>query len=189
MEAGGQRPKSWEDCVSWARCKWETLYNNDIRQLLHCFPPDEVKEGTRTPIYPKGAMNVCEHRGALLYFLSSFPCECLWIALASTKHNIVLHFSYFLTGFRSINVQLIENTETCLKAAADQYLRGLDSGISYHLSFNPNTTPSYLSLTAESKDLCYQVMFCAILKLPHFIFFHSRLLYSVWNGTEIPVLL
>ncbi|KAM8914743.1 ubiquitin-like modifier-activating enzyme 1 [Spinachia spinachia] len=42
MEAGGQRPTSWEDCVSWARCKWETLYNNDIRQLLHCFPPKEV---------------------------------------------------------------------------------------------------------------------------------------------------
>uniref|UniRef100_A0AAQ4QMG9 E1 ubiquitin-activating enzyme n=1 Tax=Gasterosteus aculeatus aculeatus TaxID=481459 RepID=A0AAQ4QMG9_GASAC len=41
-EAGGQRPTSWEDCVSWARCKWETLYNNDIRQLLHCFPPGEV---------------------------------------------------------------------------------------------------------------------------------------------------
>lgn len=43
MEAGGHRPKSWEDCVGWARCKWETLYNNDIRQLLHCFPPGEVK--------------------------------------------------------------------------------------------------------------------------------------------------
>ncbi|CAN9512024.1 unnamed protein product [Ophioblennius macclurei] len=43
-EAGGQRPRSWEDCVSWARCKWETLYNNDIRQLLHCFPPEEVTE-------------------------------------------------------------------------------------------------------------------------------------------------
>lgn len=42
-EAGGNRPKSWEDCVSWARRKWETLYNNDIRQLLHCFPPEEVK--------------------------------------------------------------------------------------------------------------------------------------------------
>uniref|UniRef100_A0A3Q2QZ93 E1 ubiquitin-activating enzyme n=1 Tax=Fundulus heteroclitus TaxID=8078 RepID=A0A3Q2QZ93_FUNHE len=40
--AGGQRPQSWEDCVSWARCKWETLYNNDICQLLHCFPPAEV---------------------------------------------------------------------------------------------------------------------------------------------------
>ena len=43
MEFGGQRPKSWEDCVTWARCKWETLFNNDIRQLLHCFPPEEVK--------------------------------------------------------------------------------------------------------------------------------------------------
>ena len=43
MEAGGQRPKSWEDCVRWARCKWQTVYSNDIRQLLHCFPPEEVK--------------------------------------------------------------------------------------------------------------------------------------------------
>ncbi|XP_023135555.3 ubiquitin-like modifier-activating enzyme 1 isoform X1 [Amphiprion ocellaris] len=42
MAAGGQRPSSWEDCVNWARLKWETVYNNDIRQLLHCFPPDEV---------------------------------------------------------------------------------------------------------------------------------------------------
>ncbi|KAM4740826.1 ubiquitin-like modifier-activating enzyme 1 isoform 2-T2 [Anableps anableps] len=42
MEAGGQRPKNWEDCVGWARCKWESLYNNDIRQLLHCFPPGEL---------------------------------------------------------------------------------------------------------------------------------------------------
>ncbi|KAM4582095.1 ubiquitin-like modifier-activating enzyme 1 isoform 2-T2 [Fundulus diaphanus] len=42
MGAGGQRPQSWEDCVSWARCKWETLYSNDICQLLHCFPPAEV---------------------------------------------------------------------------------------------------------------------------------------------------
>lgn len=65
-EAGGQRPKSWEDCVRWARCKWETLFNNEIRQLLHCFPPDEVKSN-----YP-GAKNVTcviclhEHTGALL---------------------------------------------------------------------------------------------------------------------------
>lgn len=41
MKAGGQRPTSWEDCVSWARCKWESLYNNDICQLLHCFPPEQ----------------------------------------------------------------------------------------------------------------------------------------------------
>ncbi|KAM7402239.1 hypothetical protein PAMP_017498 [Pampus punctatissimus] len=42
MKAKGQRPTGWEDCVSWARCKWETLYNNDICQLLHCFPREQV---------------------------------------------------------------------------------------------------------------------------------------------------
>ncbi|XP_034542700.1 ubiquitin-like modifier-activating enzyme 1 [Notolabrus celidotus] len=42
MKAGGQHPVSWEDCVSWARCRWETLFNNDIRQLLHCFPADQM---------------------------------------------------------------------------------------------------------------------------------------------------
>ncbi|KAK2862011.1 hypothetical protein Q5P01_001544 [Channa striata] len=42
MKDGGERPASWEDCVRWARCKWETLFNNHIRQLLHCFPPDQV---------------------------------------------------------------------------------------------------------------------------------------------------
>uniref|UniRef100_A0A3Q1EVW6 E1 ubiquitin-activating enzyme n=1 Tax=Acanthochromis polyacanthus TaxID=80966 RepID=A0A3Q1EVW6_9TELE len=42
MATRGQRPSSWKDCVTWARLKWETVYNNDIRQLLHCFPPDEV---------------------------------------------------------------------------------------------------------------------------------------------------
>lgn len=35
-------PQNWTDCVSWARKRWETLYNNDIRQLLQCFPPDQV---------------------------------------------------------------------------------------------------------------------------------------------------
>ncbi|XP_051754131.1 ubiquitin-like modifier-activating enzyme 1 isoform X2 [Ctenopharyngodon idella] len=35
-------PQNWTDCVSWARKQWETLYNNQIRQLLHCFPPDQV---------------------------------------------------------------------------------------------------------------------------------------------------
>ncbi|KAM9859899.1 ubiquitin-like modifier-activating enzyme 1 [Aulostomus maculatus] len=44
MKDGGQRPSNWEDCVSWARCKWETLYNNDIRQLLHYFPSDKVTD-------------------------------------------------------------------------------------------------------------------------------------------------
>lgn len=35
-------PENWKDCISWARRQWETLYNNHIRQLLHCFPPDQL---------------------------------------------------------------------------------------------------------------------------------------------------
>uniref|UniRef100_A0A672YZ73 E1 ubiquitin-activating enzyme n=1 Tax=Sphaeramia orbicularis TaxID=375764 RepID=A0A672YZ73_9TELE len=42
LAAGGQSPTSFEDCVKWARCKWETHFNNDILQLLHCFPPEHV---------------------------------------------------------------------------------------------------------------------------------------------------
>ncbi|TSM36135.1 Ubiquitin-like modifier-activating enzyme 1 [Bagarius yarrelli] len=36
------RPCDWQNCVTWARLQWETFYNNDIIQLLHCFPPDHV---------------------------------------------------------------------------------------------------------------------------------------------------
>jgi ubiquitin-activating enzyme E1 len=35
-------PKSYEDCVIWARLKFEKLYNNDIAQLLFNFPKDAV---------------------------------------------------------------------------------------------------------------------------------------------------
>ncbi|XP_033822683.1 ubiquitin-like modifier-activating enzyme 1 [Periophthalmus magnuspinnatus] len=42
LSSGGRRPVHWEDCVQWARVQWETLFNNDIRQLLYCFPPHEV---------------------------------------------------------------------------------------------------------------------------------------------------
>lgn len=37
-----ERPITFEDCVVWARLKFETLFNNHIRQLLHNFPPDQV---------------------------------------------------------------------------------------------------------------------------------------------------
>ncbi|XP_052414184.1 ubiquitin-like modifier-activating enzyme 1 [Carassius gibelio] len=39
---GEEWPQNWADCVSWARRQWETLYNNHIKQLLHCFPRDQV---------------------------------------------------------------------------------------------------------------------------------------------------
>ncbi|XP_072571330.1 ubiquitin-like modifier-activating enzyme 1 isoform X2 [Paramormyrops kingsleyae] len=35
-------PRSWEDCVAWARNHWQVQYNNNVRQLLHNFPPDQV---------------------------------------------------------------------------------------------------------------------------------------------------
>ena len=43
-----ERPVTFEDCVVWARLKFETLFNNQIRQLLHNFPPDQVtSSGTK----------------------------------------------------------------------------------------------------------------------------------------------
>ena len=43
-----ERPRSFEDCVVWARLKFETLFNNQIRQLLHNFPEDQVtSSGTK----------------------------------------------------------------------------------------------------------------------------------------------
>lgn len=36
------RPVSFEDCVVWARLQFETLFNNQIRQLLHNFPEEQV---------------------------------------------------------------------------------------------------------------------------------------------------
>ncbi|KAJ1974171.1 E1 ubiquitin-activating protein [Dimargaris xerosporica] len=36
------KPQYFEQCVQWARLKFEKYYNNDIRQLLFNFPPDAV---------------------------------------------------------------------------------------------------------------------------------------------------
>ncbi|XP_048462212.1 ubiquitin-like modifier-activating enzyme 1 [Rhincodon typus] len=36
------KPKCWADCVAWARRHWQTQYSNNIRQLLHNFPPEQV---------------------------------------------------------------------------------------------------------------------------------------------------
>jgi ubiquitin-activating enzyme E1 len=43
-----ERPVTFEDCVVWARLKYENLFNNQIRQLLHNFPADQVtSSGTK----------------------------------------------------------------------------------------------------------------------------------------------
>ncbi|CAH1403946.1 unnamed protein product [Nezara viridula] len=36
------RPKSIEDCITWARNHWQEQYSNQIRQLLFNFPPDQM---------------------------------------------------------------------------------------------------------------------------------------------------
>ncbi|XP_076263300.1 ubiquitin-like activating enzyme 1 isoform X2 [Rhynchophorus ferrugineus] len=36
------RPKSFEECVAWARNHWQEQYSNQIRQLLFNFPPDQL---------------------------------------------------------------------------------------------------------------------------------------------------
>ncbi|KAG7188057.1 hypothetical protein KM043_013222 [Ampulex compressa] len=37
-----ERPRSFADCVAWARCHWQEQYSNQIRQLLFNFPPDQI---------------------------------------------------------------------------------------------------------------------------------------------------
>ncbi|XP_060520224.1 ubiquitin-like modifier-activating enzyme 1 [Cylas formicarius] len=36
------RPKSFEDCITWARKHWQEQYSNQIKQLLFNFPPDQL---------------------------------------------------------------------------------------------------------------------------------------------------
>lgn len=37
------RPLSFEQCIEWARMKFQEEYNNDIRQLLYSLPRDMVR--------------------------------------------------------------------------------------------------------------------------------------------------
>lgn len=37
-----ERPNDFKDCVAWARLMWQDLFHNQIAQLLHNFPPDQV---------------------------------------------------------------------------------------------------------------------------------------------------
>lgn len=35
-------PENFSDCIKWARCRFEELFTNQIKQLLFNFPPDQV---------------------------------------------------------------------------------------------------------------------------------------------------
>ncbi len=38
------KPLSFDECIVWARLKFEEYFNNSIRQLLYNFPKDSVSE-------------------------------------------------------------------------------------------------------------------------------------------------
>ncbi|KAM6169491.1 ubiquitin-like modifier-activating enzyme 7 [Rhynchocyon petersi] len=40
----GMPPKTWQDCVKWARGHWQLCFHDNIKQLLKCFPPEKVLE-------------------------------------------------------------------------------------------------------------------------------------------------
>lgn len=47
-------PRSWADCLRIARCKFESRFNHNAKQLLHCFPLDtKNSDGTRFWQLPK----------------------------------------------------------------------------------------------------------------------------------------
>jgi hypothetical protein len=49
-----KRPLNFADCLSYARLKFEKLFNHDIRQLLHVYPLDsKTKEGAPFWSLPK----------------------------------------------------------------------------------------------------------------------------------------
>jgi len=37
-----ERPVNFDECVAWARLTWQEIFHNQIAQLLHNFPPDQV---------------------------------------------------------------------------------------------------------------------------------------------------
>jgi hypothetical protein len=54
VELLGERPKSFDDCVAYARLHFEKYFNHDIKQLLHVYPLDaKTKEGNLFWSLPK----------------------------------------------------------------------------------------------------------------------------------------
>lgn len=49
-----ERPKTFEDCVAYARLQFEKYFNHDVKQLLHVYPLDaKTKEGNPFWSLPK----------------------------------------------------------------------------------------------------------------------------------------
>lgn len=75
---GDERPKTFADCVTWARLQLETNYNHKIQQLLHNFPLDQVTaagtlfwSGPKRAPTPLGFDNESVHDLALDFVVSA----------------------------------------------------------------------------------------------------------------------
>ena len=71
-----KRPKNYEDCVAYARHKFEKYYNHDIKQLLHVYPLDaKTKDGNlfwSLPKRPPVPMNFEHHNPLHNLFVTAF---------------------------------------------------------------------------------------------------------------------
>uniref|UniRef100_A0A8C3F3V9 E1 ubiquitin-activating enzyme n=1 Tax=Chrysemys picta bellii TaxID=8478 RepID=A0A8C3F3V9_CHRPI len=86
------RPRSWADCVGWACRHWHCQYSNNIRQLLHNFPPHQkTNSGTLFWSGPKR----CPHP---LTFDDSNPLHMDYIVAAA---NLFAQ-TYGITGTRDV---------------------------------------------------------------------------------------
>lgn len=65
-----QRPQTWADCVTWACHHWHTQYSNNIRQLLHNFPPDQVTPTCQVHLAESETGTCC---GLSMWLLPSSP--------------------------------------------------------------------------------------------------------------------
>lgn len=65
-----QRPQTWADCVTWACHHWHTQYSNNIRQLLHNFPPDQVTPTCQVHLVESKTGTCCGHSMCLLPVIS-----------------------------------------------------------------------------------------------------------------------
>lgn len=49
-----KKPKNFDDCIAFARLKFEKFFNHDVRQLLHVYPLDaKTKDGNLFWSLPK----------------------------------------------------------------------------------------------------------------------------------------
>jgi len=79
-----ERPKSFEDCIIWARHKFEEYFTNNIQQLLYNFPKDMITN-TGTPFWsgPK--------RAPAAFVFDSNNSECINFIIAAANLKAQIH--------------------------------------------------------------------------------------------------